>query len=383
MSNVEMMIAQVCDDAEKIWFYDNSHHCICFSDCNFDEVHVEKKIDICNVENLGTGIGIFKLNHKLYITFQRKSAVLVYLMQTKEYEIILSDDNSEKNFYNVEKNREKIFFLPQKVNGKIFVFDMQRENFEQIIWMDKNCIQSGWRAFFLFRENEKVFLPTYNKELLFELNLSNYKYVIHKYEGVSIGSICRYQDTTWIAQTDSAGLVSIENPYLKKVCKYNSDSIGGRDFFSKLFIYNEKMVGIPRFGDYVLIVDPLNGKATRLYHDALKRNEKNTMSLTYGYYGVGHLLYLLPWGTLKLLCVDIEKTIIYEKKIEVSVSDYFKYFYRNPGRDNDMDAFKDYLNWIVLKDNLNIKNGDEDKQDKYAGELIHETMKKNIFKYDI
>ncbi|MCI8889127.1 MAG: hypothetical protein HFG70_13750, partial [Hungatella sp.] len=275
MSNVEMMIAQVCDDAEKIWFYDNIHHYICFSDYNFEKVHIEKAIDLYDIENLGTGIAIFRLKQKLYIIFQRKVAVLVYSIQSKEYYTILYEEYVERNLYNIEKNKGNILFFPQKINGKVFIFDTQREKFEQRRWMDKCCIKSGWTAPFLYRENENIFLPIYDKELLFELNLSDYKYIIHKYEGIPICSICHYEDTTWIAQTDSAELVCIKDQCMKRIDEYASDSIGGRDFFSKLFVYNGKMIGIPRFGEYVLIVDLKNGKVDHLYHDALKIHKKN------------------------------------------------------------------------------------------------------------
>ena len=131
MSDVEMMIAAVCRNDEELWFYDNIRHYICFSDCNFDEVHIVKEVDARDIKDLGSGVGVIMKNQYLYIAYQNKIAVLVYSIELKEYHIFFADWKAEDNFYNVEEVDGYFLFIPAKVTGTIFLFNIFQEIFEQ------------------------------------------------------------------------------------------------------------------------------------------------------------------------------------------------------------------------------------------------------------
>jgi len=377
VSDVKMLIAQVCEDDEKIWFYDNIYHNICFSDCSFDEVHIEKEIDIQDIKNLGTGINIYKQNQILYIAFQGEIAVLAYSIVSKEYHIIYSDLKKDENFYSVEEANGHFLFIPQKVNGKIFFFDICREIFQQKEWTNGALIKSGGMVSYVYKMNQKIFLPLYNTNQILEVDLSDYECVVHTYEKLLISTMCSCGNRKWIAQTNCAELVCVEQEYINQPCqysRYNIDTEGIEEFFSRLFIYDEKVIGIPRYGNYVLLIEQQNGEIVRLYHEALKQQEKSTTSLTYGYYFKNNILYLLPWGSHKLLCVDIKNKLIYEKKIKIFVADYLKYFYVNPGHEKNDNDLENYLEWVVVKD-----SGKTDKEKEIeAGKMVGVRIYGNI-----
>jgi len=377
MSDVEMMIAQVCEDDERIWFYDNIYHYVCFSDCNFDEVHIEREIDIQEIKNLGTGINVYKQNHNLYIAFQGKPAVLAYSIASKEYRILCSNLEMDENFYSVEETNGYFLFIPQKVNGKIFLFDICKEIFVQKEWTNGPFIKSGGMTSYVYKTDQEIFFPLYNTNQILEIDLSDYKCVAHTYEKLMISTMCSCGNRKWIAQTNCAELVCVEQENINEPCqyrRYNSDTEDREEFFSRLLIYDEKVIGIPRFGDYVLLVDRQKGKTVRLYHGALKRHEKTKTSLTYGYYFKNYILYLLPWGTHKLLCVDIKNELLYEKKIKMPVVDYLKYFYINPRYEKNKNDLENYLGWIALKDIEEINNGHETEPGKMVGEKIYRNI---------
>ena len=378
MSDVEMMIAAVCRNDEELWFYDNIRHYICFSDCNFDEVHIVKEVDARDIKDLGSGVGVIMKNQYLYIAYQNKIAVLVYSIELKEYHIFFADWKAEDNFYNVEEVDGYFLFIPAKVTGTIFLFNIFQEIFEQKKWLNETFLNLDEMTLFGYKERKKFFLPLYNKEILLELDLSDYSCSTHTYEGLSIGTICSCNNQKWIAQTDCAELVCVEQEYLDNSYQYSRYNVGAErkeEFFSRLLTCDGKIIGIPRFGDYVLIVDRNNGKAIRLYHELFKIHDKGSTSHTFGYYYKNHILYLLPWGTHKLLCVDTGQAMIYEKDIEVCTSDYFKYYYIKPEYEKDRNDLEDYLNWIAVKDCPESKNGYEVKQNKYVGRIIHEALR--------
>lgn len=378
MSDVAMMIAAVCENEEKLWFYDNIRHYICFSDCNFDEVHVVKEVDAGDIKNLGSGVGVIKQNQCLYIAYQNKIAVLVYSIESKEYHIVFADWQTEDTSYSVEAVDGYLLFIPVKVTGEIFLFNIFQEVFEQKKWLKEAFLNSDEMILFGYKEGKKLFLPLYNKEILLELDLPVCSCSTHTYEGLLIGTICCCNNQKWIAQTDCAELVCVEQEYRDKSCqyrRYNSEAERKKEFFSRLLTFDGKIIGIPRFGDYILIIDQNSGETIRLYHELFKIYDKSSTSHTFGYYYKNHILYLLPWGTHKLLCVDTGQAIIYEKDIKVCTSDYFRYYYLNPEYEKDRNDLKDYLTWIEVKDCLKTTKGYEGEQNKYVGEIIHETMR--------
>lgn len=378
MGNVTMMIAAVCEDGDKLWFYDNVRHYICVSDCDFNEVYIVKEVDDQDIEKLGSGVGVIKQNQSLYIAYHDKPAVLVYSIELKEYHIFSADWEIEDNFYSVEEVDGCFLFIPAKVTGTFFLFNIFQKVFEQKEWLNEAFLSSNEITLFGYQENKKFFLPLYNREVLLQLNLSDYSWSSHTYEGLSIGTICSCYDQIWIAQTDCEELICVEQKYIDKSYKYsryNSEAGRKKEFFSRLLNCDGKIIGIPRFGDYILIIDRNNGETIHLYHESFKVCEKSATSHTFGYYYKNHILYLLPWGTYKLLCVDIEQMTIYEKDIKVCASDYFKYYYVNPEYEKDREALNDYLNWIAIRGGLQSKNEYDGKQNKYIGDTIHEIVK--------
>ena len=208
-------------------------------------------------------------NQYLYIAYQNKIAVLVYSIELKDYHIFFADWKAEDNFYNVEEVDGYFLFIPAKVTGTIFLFNIFQEIFEQKKWLNETFLNLDEMTLFGYKERKKFFLPLYNKEILLELDLSDYSCSTHTDEGLSIGTICSCNNQKWIAQTDCAELVCVEQEYLDNSYQYSRYNVGAErkeEFFSRLLTCDGKIIGIPRFGDYVLIVDRNNGKAIRLYH---------------------------------------------------------------------------------------------------------------------
>lgn len=375
IKNIGMQFADVCEDGDRLWFYDNTHRLICYGDRNFQEIHVEKKIDDKDLEDAGAGIAIFLFDMKLFVVFHVKAVVMTYSLLSKEYSVSVFNRKIElENGKNVYRFRNSLYMFSWKIDGSVLIFHMNRGTFEEINWMKDNDSIFGEECLFPSRNEEKIFFPVYKKNFVIELNLSDLKYVLHRYQNIAIGTICHKGDQTWMTQTTSAELVYIGK--LGESIKINSGCENYEEFFSRLIIFEGRIVAIPRFGNYVLVYDCNSKEVIRIFHAAFSVHGKG--SLTYGYYCRGSLLYLLPWFIPRLLCVDMETGGIKEKELDLLGIDLGEYVEslctEHVCLEGDV-SLENYLNWIVE----GRKEPDNQKDYRSGnGNNIHKEMMKML-----
>lgn len=344
IKRMDMQFADICEDGDRLWFYDSIQRLICYTDRDFHKIHIEKRIEVKDVENAGAGIAIAKYNKKLFIVFHVRNIVVTYSLLSSKYSVSAFGGELEtKKEKIVYKYGDSLYMFPLKIDGTVLIFHMDQETFEKRKWMKKDASVWGEESLFPEGSGEKIFFPVYKRGIVIEVNLLDFQYVLHHYEGVKIGTVCHDADRMWLTQTVSAEVICVGNS--GKFEKINTGCGDYAEFFSKLLVFGGKIAALPRYGNYVLLYDAESKKTIRLSHNVFKVRRKG--SLTYGYYCVGSLLYLLPWNVPKLLCVDMENGKIDERSLGIDTGEYLDLRCAEDSCVEGEVCLEDYLSWIA------------------------------------
>lgn len=343
--NMDMRIGDICEDGDKLWFYDSIHQLICYTDRDLHKIHVENRISTQDVEDAGAGIFTAWFDKKLFIVFHRKNVIITYSILSKEYSVSLFDRKQGKEKgKNIHRFGNCLYMFPSKIDGTVLVFYMDRGIFEEVTWMENDDPAFGMECLFSSIDREKVFFPVYKKGIVIELSLPDFQYVSRYYNDMAIGTVCYDEGRMWMTQTTSTELACVgESGKFEKAVPGCGEY---EEFFSRLVVWKKKIAAIPRYGDYVLIYDCDSKKSLRIAHDAFKAHEKGS-SLTYGYYCTGSLLYLLPWSIPRLLCVDMERGKIDERELKIDIREYLSLLCIDSICIEGEVVIEDYLGWLV------------------------------------
>ena len=339
---MHMIVGSVAVDQDVIWFYDNNLKVICQAQKNFAGIEIITKINEDDIHNFGSGIEIFCVDKTLFLTFQRTHHILIYDIAGGAYRIARYADstNALKNSIILEK---KIYLFSHDITGKAVIFDIEKEKYEEVSWCRENTIKTGWKSPFIFQYREKVFFPIYMKDILLELDLSTYQVKMQTFNHLSLAAMCVTSDAIWMTQTNTEEIVCVETKEPYRTQKYNQDN-KTNESFSKIFSAKNKIIAIPRFGNYIFIYDYENNISQKAYIEIDDAMLATTASRTYGYYIEGDILYLLPWGVARLFCLDIKQNILTEKRM--IASNYLDYCDKVFFDENADTRLVDFMQWV-------------------------------------
>ncbi|MCI8640119.1 MAG: hypothetical protein HFG41_13530 [Coprococcus sp.] len=262
-------IKDACSGNQRMYFFDDNIQAL----CEFSVIDEDFKVLAVYIGNEFISSNIFLLKDCIYITSFQTTDFLKYDIKLGTLIKIVSNDIDSNlewpNIYDhhmISNNR--LWSFPNYQGKPIYYYDFESGfsidkklcniyvlecNDESVSRFSTNFNNTYWKAFYKT-----------NKYLKYDLQSQTVKLYVISDSEIQINSISFDGEFLWATLANSATIIKCTQE--GEILNIFEDIEGlGEEIFSRLYCIEQYIIGVPRFGDFILFIDKNLNDTKRVY----------------------------------------------------------------------------------------------------------------------
>lgn len=353
----------VKDKNDRDWIWDRTHNFIGFLDTEKYFFHIVDKYE----ESLFLGFDLYLLSKAIFITSQNKIEVLKYDIEKNVFTIYKTDlQQKATQYYSARLSQTKIIMIAYELKYPALIFDMLSGQFEEVLWMD-DIRYTDKVIGRLEDSNDEILIPVEAYNEIIVVNKKNLKYSkmqLHSIKEIGVVYKNGLSDM-WVASSDGNMLIRYNQG---KEYKFRIDG-NDKNTFSKLIKCENKIIGIPRYGENIYLYDEKEEVVKMIKLPSNVTVQEGTSSLFWNCIEKEEKLILLPWRYPQIVEINLKTYKAKNFEVNVCPKELCRHIKIGTVLENDDIEVSCLIEFIKLECSMN-DNGYSNNDSNQIGSVI-------------
>lgn len=346
---------------QELWFFENDIQAF----CRMDKKTFEMEIVTPYISNhLFMAMWIFHWKDCLYAVSMNPTEILIFNINTFVIEKVQNDKVAYERTIRLSdafQQDNKIWLIPCYAKSKLWYFDMNKNQYEKDIFFSNYISKSSEENKMLICRSslwkQELWSVVYKCAYLLRYDARRQEIVKLSFPEIhgTLDGILYSKGCIWLTVEENANIYRIRDQKLTEIV------VSGMHSYSNLRETERFVIALPRFGNIVVMVDK---EILRVHIVELQENKIETKgsSKIINVCEDEHYIILFPNALDNVEIID--KALIQMKIVQIKCDDLYqrikrigKFRWGNIGAESAEIPLKDYLNYILWKQNKNSENG--------------------------